>query len=89
MKDKTLNITELLAELVNRGGSIVCSSVCTPKQILAAQRDSRFAATDDGLGFVLKLARKKREVVRGTGSGRFVKTELADSDKIGTVTETV
>ena len=86
---KTLEIGELLAELVNRGGSIVSSAKCSAKQIEAARKDFRFAATDDGLGFVLKLERKKRKIVRETTLGRFVKPEIAETDKLGTVTETV
>ena len=87
--ERTLEAGELLAELLNRGGSIVSSNDCTPKQIAAARRDRRFAATDDGLGFVLKLERKKRKVVRDTGSGQWAKKETAENDKLGTVEETV
>ncbi len=87
-ENNTLTVEALAAELVNRGGQIVCSSDCTPKEILAARRDNRFAAADS-FGFVLVLQRKKRKVVRDAATGLWTKKERAETDKDGTVEESV
>lgn len=48
----TLTPTELLEQLTTAGGCIVPSNDCTAEDIALAQAEDRFAADDDGIGFV-------------------------------------
>lgn len=45
-------LSDLLVDLTNDGGAIVCSSQCSELEISHARIQGRFAVTEEGLGFV-------------------------------------
>jgi hypothetical protein len=78
---------ELLIELVNEGGSIVCSGECSAAEIVAARASNRFAVTDAGFGFVLRPKHTKRKINRSSESGQFVSKPFVVENPETTTTE--
>lgn len=81
-QETVLEPDELLAELVNKGGSIVCSNSCTEKEINEARLTRRFAVSEDGIGFVLRRADETYsfDALKSAASGKFLSKDAPNED---------
>ena len=52
---RQIDVARML-KLVDEGGWVVGSSRCTPQEIAWARAEDRFFVSDDGLGYVVRLA---------------------------------
>lgn len=68
-----MTTNQLIQQLVNEGGAIVSSNDCSEMEIAFAQSEGRFAADDEGFGFVRRLKKwlelnKAREIAHPNDS---------------------